>query len=206
MHFIATALRNLTVARILPLAFAVLYATFAAFHFVSIGNDEFLGYIVVIVLLIILGGCVLAHHCVPAWLLWLLSSVGLLHMLGAAVSIGGDILYNYVPFPIENPTGLTFIKFDQIVHTYGSGVAAVLAYFFLKDRGFHWFSLFLFSVLVAMGVGAINEIIEFVAKLTVPDSDVGGYYNTAVDLTVNFLGSLLGAALTVVFWRHSTRS
>lgn len=205
MQFVRTSLRNLTVARMLPLAFAILYAALAAFHFVSIGNDEFLGYIVVIVLLIILGGCVLAHHCVPAWLLWLLSSVGLLHMLGAAVSVGSDILYNYVPFPLENPTGLTFIKFDQIVHTYGSGVAAVLAHFFLKDRGFNWLGLFLFSVLVAMGVGAINEIIEFIAKLTVPDSDVGGYYNTAVDLTVNLLGSLLGAVLTAVFWRNSIR-
>lgn len=202
MKFFATTVSNLTIARILPLAFAILYAIFAAFHFASIGNDEFLGYIVVIVLLIILGGCVLAHHCVPAWLLWLLSSVGLLHMLGAAVSVGGDILYNYVPFPIENPTGLTFIKFDQIVHTYGSGVAAVLAYFFLKDRGFHWLSLFLFAVLIAMGVGAINEIIEFVAKLTVPDSDVGGYYNTAVDLTVNLLGSVMGALAAVLLWKR----
>lgn len=202
MQFLRTSFQNLTVARALPLVFAVLYVAWAGFHFVSVGNDEFLGYLVVIALLIALGGCVLAHHCVPAWLLWLLSSVGLLHMLGAAITVGGDILYNYVPFYIDNPTGLTFIKFDQIVHTFGSGVAAVLAYFFLKDRGFHWFGLFLFSALVAMGVGAINEVVEFVAKLTVPDSDVGGYYNTAVDLTVNLLGSVVGTALALIFWKR----
>lgn len=194
MQFIRTSVENLTVARVLPLLFIILYTVLAAFHFVSIGNSEFLGYIAVIVFLVILGGCVLSHQCVPAWILWLLSSVGLLHMLGAAVLINGDVLYNYVPVYIENPTGLTFIKFDQIVHTYGSFVASVLAYFFLRrDTRFHAFGLFVFASLASMGMGAINEIIEFVAKLSVPDSNVGGHYNTAVDLTVNLLGAILGA-------------
>ncbi|HEY1041838.1 MAG TPA: hypothetical protein VGE48_00230, partial [Candidatus Paceibacterota bacterium] len=97
MQFIRTSLENLTIPRLLPLLFTVLYTAFAAFHFVSIGNSEFLGYIAVIVLLVVLGGCILSHQCVPAWLLWLLSSVGLLHMLGAAMLVNGDVLYNYVP-------------------------------------------------------------------------------------------------------------
>ena len=202
MQFIRTSLENLTIPRLLPLLFTVLYTAFAAFHFVSIGNSEFLGYIAVIVLFVVLGGCVLSHQCVPAWLLWLLSSVGLLHMLGAAMLVNGDVLYNYVPVYIENPTGLTFIKFDQIVHTYGSLVASVLSYFFLRrDSQFHAFGLFVFAVLASMGMGAINEIIEFAAKLSVPDSNVGGYYNTAVDLTVNFLGAIIGALVASLLWK-----
>lgn len=206
MGFFKTAFANLTLRRLLPLGFAVLYAGFAALHFASVGNTEFLGYIAVIVLLIVLGGCVLAHQCVPAWLLWLVSLVGFFHMLGAAVMVGGDVLYNYVPFPIENPTGLTFIKFDQIVHTYGSAVAATLSYFFLRNRGFHWFGLFVLSVLAAMGIGALNEIVEFAAKLAAPESNVGGYYNTAVDLSVNLLGSLLGALFAVLLWKRQRQS
>lgn len=204
MQFVRTARENLTLERMLPLVFTLLYTAIAAFHFSSIGNNEFLGYIAVIGLLILLGGCVLAHQCVPGWLFWLLSSVGLLHMLGAAVTVNDDILYNYVPVYIENPSGLTFIKFDQIVHVYGSAVTAVLAYFFLRrDSGFKGFGLALFAALTSMGVGAINEVIEFGAKMNVADSDVGGYYNTAVDLTVNLVGAAAGAALSLFFWKRN---
>ncbi|HRH55718.1 MAG TPA: DUF2238 domain-containing protein [Candidatus Paceibacterota bacterium] len=203
MQFIRTSLSNLTLSRLLPLLFMLLYIAIAAMYFSSVGNNEFLGYVVVLVVLIVLGGCVLSHQCVPGWILWLLSSVGLLHLLGAAVMVGGDILYNYVPYYIDNPTGLTVIKFDQIVHTYASGVASVLAFFFLRrDTSFHAFGLFMFAVLASMGVGAINEIIEFVAKLTVPDSDVGGYYNTAMDLSVNLVGAIVGAVVCVAFWKR----
>lgn len=204
MAFLRTALANLTVPRLLPLAFTVLYTLAAALYFSSVGNQEFLGYIAVIVLLVTVGGCVLAHQCTPAWILWLLASVGLLHFLGAAVMVTGDILYNYVPFHIENPSGLTFIKFDQIVHTYGSGVAAILSYFFLSRYStFRAFGLFVFCVLAAMGIGALNEIVEFFATMTVPDTDVGGYYNTAVDLCVNLLGAIAGAAACLLFWKRA---
>ena len=39
-----------------------------------------------------------------------------------------------------------------------------------------------------MGLGAINEIIEFSAVLLLPDTNVGGF-NTALDLVVNALGA-----------------
>jgi putative membrane protein len=128
--------------------------------------------------------------------------VGLFHLLGSLVQVNGDILYNYVPFPIENPTGLTIIKMDQIVHTFGSAVSAVVMYYFLRrDTRFHWLGIAVFSILAANGVGALNEIIEFVAKVTVADTGVGGYYNTGVDLCVNLLGSIIGTALAFAFWR-----
>ncbi|MES2668294.1 MAG: DUF2238 domain-containing protein [Patescibacteria group bacterium] len=200
-----TIRENLSPGRLAALAFTVLYTAASAFYFTSIGNAEFLGYIAVIVFVIVLFGCVLTHQCVPAWLLWLLSLVGLLHFLGAAVPVNGDILYNYVPFPIENPSGLTFIKFDQIVHTYGTMVSALLLYYFLRrDTSFHWLGIAVFSVLGASGIGALNEIIEFVAKMTVPDTDVGGYYNTAVDLCVNLFGAILGTVAGFIFWRPYT--
>jgi len=197
-----TVRENFSTGRLCILGFTVAYTLVAAFYFSSIGNEEFLGYIAVIVFLLVLSTCVLTHQCVPSWLLALLSLVGLFHLLGAAVPVNGDILYNYVPFPIDNPSGLTFIKFDQIVHTYGTLVAALLMYFFLRrDTSFHWLGIAVFSILGASGIGALNEIVEFIAKMTVPDTDVGGYYNTAVDLTVNLFGAILGTALAFIFWR-----
>lgn len=196
---------NLTKSRLLVLGFTLGYALMAGFYFTSIGNAEFLGYIAVIIFMLVLCGCVLTHQCVPVWILAMLSSVGLLHLMGAAVPVGGDILYNFVPFPIENPSGLTFIKFDQIVHAYGSAVAAALMYYFLvRDTSFHWLGIMVFAILGSIGLGAMNEIIEFVAKMTVPDTDVGGYYNTAVDLCVNLFGATVGTALCFVFWKRDS--
>ena len=198
-----TVRENLNRSRLLILVFTVAYTIAAGFYFASIGNTEFLGYIAVIIFLLVLGGCVLTLQCVPSWLLMMLSLVGLFHLLGAAVPVNGDILYNYVPFPIENPSGLTFIKFDQIVHTYGTTVSALLMYYFLRrDTSFHWLGIAVFSILGASGIGALNEIIEFVAKMTVPNTDVGGYYNTAVDLCVNLFGAILGTLAGFMFWKR----
>lgn len=199
----STIRENLSPARLSILLFTVAYTAAAGLYFSSIGNVEFLGYIAVIIFLVVLGGCVLTHQCVPSWLLMALSLVGLFHLLGAAVPVNGDILYNYVPFPVENPSGLTFIKFDQIVHTYGTLVAALLMYYFLRrDTSFHWLGIAVFSILGASGIGALNEIIEFLAKMTVPDTDVGGYYNTAVDLCVNLFGAVLGTLGAFLFWKR----
>lgn len=205
MNSIVCTIRdNLSLARFAALAFTVAYTIIAGLYFTSIGNAEFLTYIAVIVFMVVFGGCVLTHQCVPPWLLWLLSFVGLLHLLGAAVPVNGDILYNYVPFPIENPTGLTFIKMDQIVHTYGTAVGALLMYYFLRrDTAFHWLGIAVFAILGAMGLGALNEMVEFFALMTVPDTNVGGYYNTAVDLWVNCFGAVLGTVLAFIFWRPS---
>ncbi|MBU2103445.1 DUF2238 domain-containing protein [Patescibacteria group bacterium] len=200
---IRTILGNLTPARMLVFGITISYTIAAGVYFSAIGNTEFLGYIAGIVFLVLLGGCLLTHECVPVWLLWMLSFLGVLHLLGAAVQIDGDVLYSYVPLLIENPTGLTFIKYDQIVHTYGSFVGALLMYFFLvRDTKFHWFGIFVFAVLGSIGLGALNEIVEFIAKLTVSDTDVGGYYNTAVDLCVNLFGAVLGAIAAFTFWKR----
>ena len=40
-------------------------------------------------------------------------------------------------------------------------------------------------ILAAMGFGMLNKMIEFSTVLMVPDTNVGGYYNTALDLVSN---------------------
>ncbi|MFV1996026.1 MAG: hypothetical protein ACC661_11380 [Verrucomicrobiales bacterium] len=49
-----------------------------------------------------------------------------------------------------------------------------------------------------MGFGALNEVVEFVATLTLPNTNVGGYVNTGWDLVANLLGCAL-AALIIYF-------
>ena len=51
--------------------------------------------------------------------------------------------------------------------------------------------------LFGMGVGALNEVVEFAVSLNVEESNVGRYLNTGWDLVANMLGAAL-ATLVVV--------
>ena len=57
-------------------------------------------------------------------------------------------------------------------------------------------TIYLYPALAAMGLGAVNEIIEFLAVLSVPETNVGGYVNTALDLVFN-AGGAVSAMLIV---------
>lgn len=48
------------------------------------------------------------------------------------------------------------------------------------------------TVLAASGLGAVNEIIEFLAFVILGTEGVGGYINTAIDLVANLLGAMMG--------------
>ena len=43
------------------------------------------------------------------------------------------------------------------------------------------------------GLGALNEIIEFIVTVFVPENNVGGYVNTALDLVFNLIGAVIAA-------------
>ncbi len=46
-----------------------------------------------------------------------------------------------------------------------------------------------------MGLGAVNEIIEFIAVVVFPNTNVGGYVNTALDLVFNAAGAITAMVL-----------
>ena len=45
------------------------------------------------------------------------------------------------------------------------------------------------------GVGAANEIVEFIATISLPNTNVGGYENTGWDLVANFVGCIIAAVM-----------
>ncbi len=51
-----------------------------------------------------------------------------------------------------------------------------------------------------MGLGALNEVVEFIASQTM-DTNVGGYVNTGGDLIANMFGSVFAAVLIAVSGR-----
>ena len=54
-----------------------------------------------------------------------------------------------------------------------------------------------FGILITMVRWLSDLIIEFGAVLALPETGVGGYYNTAIDLVANGLGALLAATVIV---------
>ena len=166
------------------------------------GNHEFIFYIVVMVVLI--GVMSLVHSRVkltPA-LLWAFSVWGLAHMAGGLCPLpagwpyNGDhaVLYSLWLIPER-------LKYDQIVHAYGFGVTTWLCWHILRN-GLRQpdgsalrptFGMLVLCAAAGMGFGALNEVIEFIAVLTLPNTNVGGYENTGWDLVANLVGTIIAA-------------
>ena len=189
------------------LAFTVLYVLGFLAYFALISNHEFVGYIVTMAGLMALVGLVHRTAKFPLPLLWALSGWGLAHMAGGGIRVGDGVLYNLVLVRLAGTGELTLLKYDQIVHFYGFAVTAWLLWHLL-DRQYPELrrtrSIYVFPALASMGLGAVNEIVEFSAVMLVPDTNVGGYFNTALDLVFNGLGA--ASAMVIRAWRDAARS
>ena len=190
-----------------PFEWAVLgvtlgYTAIFGVIFMSAGNSEFLWYIVTMLILVALVALGQRKAEFPAWILWALSLWGLMHMAGGGVPVAGSVLYAHVVIPVHASGEFVFLRYDQIVHFYGFGVTALVLWHLLS-RHFPAMSgstsILVFPVLGAMGLGAVNEIIEFIAVVVFPDTNVGGYINTALDLVFNAAGAVFAMVLVRLF-------
>jgi hypothetical protein len=98
------------------------------------------------------------------------------------------------------------LKYDQVVHAYGFGVTTWLCWQALqaavagragcpRAAVVPTFGLMVLCAAGGMGFGALNEVVEFIATLTLPQTNVGGYMNTGWDLVANAVGANGTAAL-----------
>jgi hypothetical protein len=186
---------------IFNLAYIVGFGT----YFLMTGNYEFLWYVAVMLVLMVLIGTTLRISHLPNHILWMLSAWGLLHMAGGGVRIGDHVLYAQMLIPFVTEGEFSILKYDQFVHMYGFGVAAVAVHFLLSRKIYGYISAFWLSatsVLVAMGLGVINEMIEFSAVLASPSTGVGGYFNTSLDLVFNTIGAIVAMGILAYFGKH----
>jgi len=165
----------------------LVYLTIFAFVYASRKNYEFLMYVgVVFFFMLFIGSLHLKYHfsfgvlcCLTVW--------GFLHMAGGGIIVKGNILYVYQLIP-------RVLRYDQFVHAFGFGTATVLAYYCLRPNlGKHanFRVVTVMVVFIGMGLGALNEIIEFLAVLAFPDTNVGGYDNTMWDIVFNTFGAII---------------
>ena len=164
------------------------------------GNKEFIFYIVVMGVLIGVMAVVHRREGLTMPLLWAFSAWGFLHMAGGLCPLpegwpyNGDhaVLYSWWLIP-----GL--LKYDQIVHAFGFGVTTWLCWhgarqmFREVDGGLlkPGLGVLILCAAAGMGFGALNEVVEFIAVLTIPNTNVGGYENTGWDLVANLTGTVI---------------
>ena len=156
-------------------------------------NYEFIGYMVVV------GGAIVAVvltlkrvpytlDCLIGMTIW-----AAMHMAGGGILLPqSGCLYNVMIWPISEHV----FRYDQLVHIWGFGSATLLMHCLLVGHLRRPLSgkvgLGIVLVMAGLGMGALNEIIEFMATLAVPDNGVGGYMNTALDMCANLIGAVLG--------------
>ena len=164
------------------------------------GDREFLLYLAVMLLLVPAVAAVHAAVGLHVAALWGLSLWGLAHLAGGLVRVpeswphdGAAVLYNWWLVPGR-------LKYDQVVHFLGFGLSTWICWqglaAALRRRGCDprpSAGLLAVAALAGMGLGAVNEIVEFVAVLMIPDTNVGGYVNTGWDLVANAAGAVAAA-------------
>jgi|TARA_Y100000310_G_C20602056_1_gene773549 hypothetical protein len=174
--------------------FTLAYMLAYSIYYISIKNYEFLWYIFILVLFFALIFFTINKTKFDYLILGGLSIWGLLHMSGGGLIINGDVLYNLKIIHLFN-IGDTFVfKFDQFVHMWGFFFTALVAFHLLKGQiksKPNWILVYIISALISMGLGIVNEIVEFIATVSIEEVNVGGYYNTALDLIANTIGAFL---------------
>ncbi len=188
--------------------FTAVYTGIAGVVTTRTSNAEFLLYIGVMVIIFAFVAWLHARITLSAAALWCLSFWGLAHMAGGLLPvpltwpIEGNmrVLYSWWIIP-------RYLKYDQVIHAYGFGVttwvcwqglaSAVRPMGNLRPR----LGVLVLCMAAGMGFGATNEVVEFIATLTVPETNVGGYVNTGWDLVSNMAGCTIAAVLIRVFRR-----
>jgi uncharacterized membrane protein YjdF len=165
--------------------------------FVARRNYEFILYVGVIVVFL---GLIAATRNRVAYTLETLMGLTVwsgLHLAGGGITVGDGRLYDVILIPISETYPI--LRYDQVVHIWGFGVATLVMYDLVRPilpRPWrHPIAVSIVLVMAGLGVGALNEIVEFSVTVIVPQSGVGGYLNTSLDLC----SDLIGALITLVY-------
>jgi hypothetical protein len=175
------------------------------------GNREFILYLGVMLTLIPTVAWLHQRIRLHVGTLWGLSLWGLAHLAGGLVHIPESwphddslVLYDWWLIPQR-------LRYDQVIHALGFGLTTWMCWQGLRGA-FQaagvvvrpTFGLLALCVFGGMGLGALNEIVEFLAVLTLPNTNVGGYVNTGWDLVANGVGALCAALAIAGLTRSGT--
>jgi hypothetical protein len=170
------------------------------------GNFEFVFYAAVMAVLIAATAVIHSRVRFTTPVLWALAVWGLLHMAGGNIPIPYSLAPDFTA-PVDRPDATTVLynlrpvrflpRYDQIVHAYGFASATLACFQALSAAARPELRVGIgvsaACLLMGIGLGALNEVIEFVATLFM-ETNVGDYPNTGWDLVANLIGASLAAA------------
>jgi uncharacterized membrane protein YjdF len=179
--------KNITRLKIIILVFTLLYILLFGISYLERANYEFIMYAGSLIIFGLLIFYLNSVYNLSGGVLIGISLWGLLHMSGGYFRIGQGVLYEYWLLP--------FLRYDMFVHCFGFGFATLFSYYilrpYLKIRNKIPLAVSVLIVFIGMGIGALNEIIEFILVLTLPKTGVGGYDNTMWDIVFNTIGAII---------------
>ncbi|MCW2740459.1 MAG: hypothetical protein JWR45_881 [Blastococcus sp.] len=143
--------------------------------------------------LVVLGGAAVVARIhlrvrLSAPTIWGLTAFALGHLAGGMVPVGGGVLYQL--WLVDD-----VLRYDNLQHAVGFGFVGRAIWETLShrlappERDRPGIAMWIVA-LGAAAAGAVNEIVEYVLTLVLPEHQVGGYDNTARDLIANLLGGL----------------
>ena len=162
--------------------------------FLARQNYEFIIYVGVIIFFLCLVGISIRKVDYTLGALVGLTVWSALHLAGGGITFGEGRLYDVILIRLSKTYPV--LRYDQLVHVWGFGAATLVVFSLLPGSPGklveHPVALGIVIVMAGLGIGALNEIVEFAITLCVPESGVGGYMNTSLDLCADLLGAVLG--------------
>ncbi len=152
------------------------------------GTVQYVATISIIVTLVF----ALRRRPLPAVIAYAGATSAVVHLSGGLIRVGEHVLYNSTPGP-------ELLRHDHFGHSLGTAVGALVLWeVFMKDvyaltrRS----SLIVVTALAALVLGAINEVIEFIATLAQNGGgNAGGYDNTGWDMVTNTIAGVVAGML-----------
>jgi hypothetical protein len=205
---IMSNLASLPTSHKVLLAFTMLYMLGFGAHYLRSVNVEFIAYYLILIAGFVFVYATLERSRFPLHILWGLSLWGLLHMAGGSVPVGDSVLYGYKIYPFLVGEGQLYIlKMDQVIHAFGFGVTTLVAHHLLLTHAWRenasraWLAVA--ATLIGIGLGSLNEVIEFLVVLTVEYNGVGDLYNMGLDLIFNLAGAVIAALIALKCTRRT---
>jgi putative membrane protein len=186
----------------------VLIVLFFGTYYLRALNFEFLAYVGTIVLVTAVLYGTLRYTAFPTAVLAGITLWSLLHMLGGSVPTHDGVLYAYRIYPFLDRGGDFYIlKMDQVIHAFLYAVVGLMFLHLIRrfiGTAHPWFIAFV-AAFAAAGFSVLNEIVEFLAAVNLPQTGVGGYENTVLDLIFNLAGALLAVLCATLISQRKRR-
>lgn len=185
----------------ITLIFTILYLAFFTIISLAGKNYEFLIYLAVMLFFFFLIMIFIKKIFLSDGAIWGLSLWGLLHVGCGNIYLDGIRLYDLKFFNI--------LGMDHLVHLFGFCVATIVAYQllrpYLKKEADKSLLVFFLVVMMGMGFGALNEVVELFSVLVLKDTGVGDYFNNAFDLVFNMIGAIIAVMIIKFrckYWKY----